>query len=112
MNTRIAYMYRDAANYKTSKEIVLEGEAAPDVFFASLHEREYFIPYDVGLPELQPSLCTVDDHIWHELERVVLTDDAPDAAFPFSAAELASRFHDRGAAGWDESAAFDRHRIF
>lgn len=111
MNTRIEYMYRDACNYKTFKEIVLKGAAAPGVFFAALHDGEFFIPFDVGLPELQPTPFTIDDHIWHTLERISLTDDDPDAEFSITATELANRFQAYGSTGWDQIAAFYRHGL-
>lgn len=109
MNTLIEYCYRDAANYKTFHLIVAEGEADSGTYFSSLHEGDFFLPHDVGLPELQPEVWNTDDHIWHELIRVEATDAPPD--IDLSAKDLASRFRQRGELGWDQSATFRRHGL-
>lgn len=70
MNTRISYMYRDADNYKMYHEEVLRGEITPQqlmTIVCCLNEKEYFIPHQVGLPEIRFEQVTERDHPWFEL---------------------------------------------
>ena len=51
-NTKLWYMYRDAANYKVHTDVVLAGEMTPEqweVILDSCEDREYFAPAKVGL---------------------------------------------------------------
>ncbi len=51
-NTKIWYMYRDAANYKVHTDVVLTGEMTPEqweVILSCCDDREYFAPQKVGL---------------------------------------------------------------
>lgn len=51
-NTKLWYMYRDAANYKVHTDVVLSGEMTPEQWEAildSCEDREYFAPAKVGL---------------------------------------------------------------
>jgi hypothetical protein len=53
MNTKLNLLYRDASNYKDSKEVVLAGEITAEqiaVLGSKLDEGEYFIAEQVGLP--------------------------------------------------------------
>jgi hypothetical protein len=86
MNTRIEYLYRDAANYKQFASVVLSGEITAEEIAhiaGCLDSGEYFIPAQVGLEELQrrmPSFPDPDaDHVWHELDvaGITLTEDPP-----------------------------------
>ena len=65
MNTRINYLYRDACNYKRSNCAVVAGTLTDEEkkeIFQSL-DGEYFIPRQVGLPEVRfDDSPTVDDH--------------------------------------------------
>jgi hypothetical protein len=69
------YLYRDAGNYKSHGELLLEGplqEGDIAEIRESLESGEYFIPERVGIPELRSDLYefsdgpTDDDHIFHE----------------------------------------------
>jgi hypothetical protein len=42
-----------------------------------LKDKIFFIPSEVGLPDLQDDEFTVNDHIWHEIETIELTEDNP-----------------------------------
>lgn len=71
MNTRISYLYRDACNYKVFNEAVIKGiltEEQQSFILNCLHDGEYFIPEQVGLPEEKFGYETEDDHCWFELE--------------------------------------------
>ena len=83
MNTRVFYMYRDASNYKFHGAVVLEGLVTEEQIRPHLHEGQYFISGDVGLPDLHPTYCTFDadlDHPWHELNSVKPTGMEPTIA--------------------------------
>ncbi len=80
MNTLFAYMYRDASNYKFSKEVILEGELTFDEIYTYLLYYEYFIPSVVGLENLHPDTLTIDDHKWHEINEIQSTDKPPNSA--------------------------------
>ncbi len=131
-NTRLTWRYRDADNYKTSRSVVLEGEPTPQTMVAlrgGLSEGEWFIPSQVGLPDLRGDLQAYDseksrreyashhdrdpDHPWHEIEATIgghveLTADPPDHVDLVAAApgatlgfgELARRIRDTT---WDDT---------
>ena len=51
-NTKLWYMYRDAANYKVHTDVVLTGEMTPEhweTILSCCDDREYFAPAKVGL---------------------------------------------------------------
>ncbi len=80
-NTRLAYRYRDASGYRQSEEIILAGELSFQRDIQPyLYEGEFFIPDQVGLPNLQARFFDFpieDDHPWHTIADVSLTDDVP-----------------------------------
>jgi len=74
MNTLLEYLYRDASNYKQHGSVVLQGTISPKDIRPLLIDGEYFIPSQVGLPDLQHKFRdqgvdypTGDDHAWHEI---------------------------------------------
>lgn len=81
-NTRICYMYRDAANYKKYIEGVIEGnltKADKNEIWDSLADEigdHYFLPEQVGLSADNRYSGTEDDTPWFELCSIVDTDDA------------------------------------
>ena len=51
-NTKLWYMYRDAANYKVHTDVVLTGEMTHEqweTILSCCEDREYFAPAKVGL---------------------------------------------------------------
>jgi hypothetical protein len=82
---RIEYLYRDAANYKQFASVVLVGAITSQelhTIAAALDSGLYFIPSQVGLPDLQSAMSGFpdpeSDHVWHELdvqEGISLTTD-------------------------------------
>lgn len=105
MNTLFSYLYRDASNYKQYEDIILEGtlnQEEINQIHAKLDNKEFFIPAQVGLENLQTRMMhfpSEDDHIWHELTSIVLTEDAPNT--PITAEELLSNFNN--VKKWDVS---------
>ena len=58
--------------------------------FVRTSEGEFFIPSQVGLIDLQPSMKTEFDHGWHEIVEVKPTDG--EATIPLTAAKLTAAF--------------------
>lgn len=83
MNTLVMWLYRDAANYKAQRTAVLEGPINArqrKAILASLDNKEFFIPSQVGLDDLQHELQGFpdqDDHVWHELVEMGDTKEDP-----------------------------------
>ena len=106
-NTRIVYQYRDADNYKAIHSVILPGTldaAETNAIRANLDEYEFFIPGQVGLPDLQDSFqnCASywhpeKDHPWHELLRIETTT-SPASVTDTTARDFAARF---AATAWD-----------
>ena len=98
MNTSFEYLYRDAVNYKIFETIVLCGALRIDEITPFLHEGEFFIPSQVGLIDLQPSVKTEYDHGWHEIVEVKPTDE--EVTITLTTAKLAASFRDAAANHW------------
>ena len=82
MQTRLAYMYRDASNYKQHGDAVFEGEITSEerrIFAKACDSGEFFIASQVGLPDLQTRAIgfpdDTDDHVWSEIDGFELTED-------------------------------------
>ncbi len=73
MNTLVSYLYRDADNYKNWNEAVVAGEITEDMektILSCLYEGEWFIPSQVGLPEVRfEDSPTEADHCYFELDE-------------------------------------------
>lgn len=99
-NTRLTYSYRDASGYQQSEEIILTGECCfQQDIQPYLYEQEFFIPDQVGLPNLQgrfEDFPNEDDHPWHSIGEVSLTDDVP--TVQMTADEIRQRFR---SVAWD-----------
>jgi len=107
MNTKIDYLYRDAANYKVLGSIIVEGKVTLWQLKPFLDENGAFIPDQVDMRELQDELTSFpseDDHVWHELLDAKPTDDEPD--HEDSAEELLRKFSE--VKRWDEAEASRR----
>jgi len=82
MNTLVKYLYRDASNYKTTDHVIFRGtltqQQISDIM-AHCDERQYFIPGQVGMQDLQSRLGGLndDDHAWHTLTEIAETDRCP-----------------------------------
>jgi len=96
MNTLLEYLYRDASNYKQHGSAVLRGNISLDSIRHLLIDGEYFIPSQIGLPDLQYKFKeqgfeypTEDDHNWHEIISMQPTIKKP--AIPLSRNEFLFR---------------------
>lgn len=104
-NTKIYYLYRDASNYKKGNVAIVEGaitEEQIDTIMECLDCGEYFIPRQVGLPEVQFGKITEDDHCWFELcrENFDPTDEEADTGMDVE--ELVKKFL-AASGNWDDS---------
>lgn len=71
MNTRMEYLYRDAANYKSYNHVVVAGtisEEQKKSIHETLEEGTYFIPEQIGLDLYRGWDITEDDHPYCELD--------------------------------------------
>lgn len=106
MNTRMTYLYRDADNYKTLNEVVIQGtftDEEIDEIMGICDQGEYFIPRQVGLPEERfEKLDPQSDHCWFELSRdgFETTDDY--CSEPIAAEEVLAAFRRIRDTGWDD----------
>ena len=96
LNTRISYLYRDADNYKTHNECVVEGVMTPEqqkIMLECLHDGEYFIPHQVGLPERRfDDGVTEADHCWFELDEFSFADTTEPPTIGICAGDLVKAF--------------------
>lgn len=109
MNTKLEYLYRDAANYKEYGEVVFAGEATEEQLRrleAALISGELLVADQVGLPDLAPWLRgenVYDDELDHPFHEIIwpptATTQAPDQpAVTFEA--FLRRVEARARAGW------------
>ena len=95
MNTIINYQYRDASNWKQHNEAIVQGtltEEQIDTIINCLEDGEYFIPRQIGLPEIRFAEICEDDHCWFELDRAgfEITERCP--TVQLTAKEVVGRF--------------------
>lgn len=94
-NTRLAYLYRDADNYKVRHEVVFAGQMSEDEkmrIIASLEDGEYFFPGPLGLNDERFGSETEADHPFFEFCYFEETPDKPTTNI--SIAEIVKRFED------------------
>ncbi len=94
---KIAYLYRDAGNYKFWGEFCVAGTLTLDDLIPHLFESEYFVPKIVGIPSLVPACKNDDDHDFHEIVSITPTARAHCA---FTACELIERFRAANERNW------------
>ena len=105
MNTRIEYMYRDAANYKQNGHWIITGPATEEqverLRTGCLNDGDgaFFIPDLVGIPPLQGDWDDEIDHNYHTLDDILPTDENADDTRTIE--ELINDFEERN---WEEEA--------
>lgn len=95
MNTRIEYLYRDASNYKKSNQVIVAGvlsEAQKQTIQECLSGGEYFIPRQVGFPEIRFEEITEDDHCWFELSTENFYETTQNVTVKMTADEVVNAF--------------------
>ncbi len=71
MNTRMEYLYRDAANYKSLNRVIVVGTITEDQkkeIYETLENGTFFIPEQIGLDLYRGWDVTEDDHPYCELD--------------------------------------------
>src|SRR6266700_4870226 len=103
-NTRIVYEYCDGTGCRKQETLIVTGILSLDQIVDTLQAREFFIPHQVGLDDLQlhfdPETLSRNDHVWHRLVEMVPTEEAPTVAL--TSTQLHARFRD---VIWDEDTA-------
>ncbi len=99
MNTLITYQYRDASNYKEFDTVIIRGQLSLNDIEEYLYDKEFFIPSEIGLKDLQPEILNQDDHIWHEILEVSHTKD--EATVNITAEKVISNFRRASLAEWN-----------
>jgi hypothetical protein len=83
VNTRIRYHYQDEANFEAKHEVILKGEISEEqtqLLKSHLYDEKYFIPGQVGLPDLQHILkdwVDSSDHPGHTFIAISSTQRPP-----------------------------------
>ncbi len=111
MNTLIAYQYRDAANYKEFDTAIVHGQFSLSDIEKYLYEKEFFIPSEIGLKDLQPENLTPDDHIWHEILDVSHTNEEA-TVVNITAGKVISNFRRASLEEWNILEASKRLGLF
>lgn len=106
MNTELHYLYRDAGNYKFRNCEVINGVLELRQIQAYLWEGTFFIPSEVGLTDLQPDPLTAEDHIWHEIEALEPTNEAP--TLTVDSLSLIGSFQLAATGDWNQASVFKR----
>ena len=110
-NIRVAYLYRDASNYKLNGEVIFSNESLLNLeeiekqIRSLLNEGEYFIARQVHLEERFFDVVNDDDHPWHEFVMVEATNDPtfdPAPEHKRDIAEFLADMEKAHRAGWDE----------
>lgn len=105
-NSKIYYLYRDASNYKTFNEVVINGKLKLDEIKPYFYDHEFFIPSEVGFEDINPESFTSDDHIWHELSEIEPTEKSP--TFKISPEELVEKFKHLSSIDWNETEVYKK----
>lgn len=99
-------MYRDAGNYKFYHEVVIRGKLKFEDLKPYFHDHDFFIPSQLGWPDLQPEPLTDHDHIWHQIYDVKLTEEK--VTSDFSANILVQTFIELHSKNWNVYEAIKR----
>ncbi len=110
MNTSFTYQYRDASNYKEFDTVIISGLLSLMDIEEYLYEKEFFIPSEIGLKDLQPEILNQDDHIWHEILEISHTKNQP--TVDITAQDIISNFRKAFLAEWNILEASRRIGLF
>ncbi|MBS1259565.1 MAG: hypothetical protein MAG551_02638 [Candidatus Scalindua arabica] len=98
-NTQFIYQYRDAANYKVFDIVIIRGVFSLFDIEEYLYEKDFFVPSEIGLKDLQPKKLTHDDHIWHAIFEISYTKEKP--TVNISAEEIVLNFNRAFSEEWN-----------
>lgn len=105
MNTRLEYLYRNAANYKQWGAVVFAGapdEAISRRLVEALESGEFFIAAQVRVPErfFDDGLNPDDDRCWHEFSTLEPVDEEPTDEFGRTIETFVAECEAASRAGW------------
>ncbi len=110
MNTLITYQYRDASNYKEFETVIIRGLLTSNDIEKYLYDKEFFIPSEIGLKDLQPENLNQDDHIWHEILDINHTHEK--LTVDITAEKIISNFRKASTEEWNILDASKRIGLF
>ncbi len=110
MNTLITYQYRDASNYKEFETVIIRGLLTSNDIEKYLYDKEFFIPSEIGLKDLQPENLNQDDHIWHEILDINHTHEKH--TVDITAEKIISNFRKASTEEWNILDASKRIELF
>ncbi len=110
MNTLITYQYRDAANYKEFNTVIIRGQLTLSDIEKYYYEKDFLIPSEIGLKDLQPENLSHDDHIWHEILEISHTNE--NHTVDIAAEKIISNFRQASLAEWNILEASRRIGLF
>lgn len=95
MNTKISYIYEDGENFQITNTCVIDGEFSGkqiNTIMKSLNKGQYFIPSQIGMPEIKFSDSTGPKNSWFKLspDSFLKTNESPD--INITPEELVARF--------------------
>lgn len=108
LNTKITYQYRDADNYKKWASVVIHGAIQLSAISKFLFEKEFFIPSEIGLEDLQKLPFKSCDHVWHELLSVSKVNEKP--THNIEADHLLQLLRQASKVEWNHVAVFKKKR--
>jgi hypothetical protein len=109
LNIKFIYLYRDGSNYKNWGEVVFASAATVNVddlqkqVTASLDGGELFIASQVRVPEVFlwiDSRIDVDDHCFHEFEKLDFTAELPTDVFGRTVEQFVDEIRLTSLRGW------------
>jgi hypothetical protein len=102
MNIKFYYEYRDAGNYKEFGEVVFSNSENLNLSIIeeeikkSLIDQISFIAKEIRVPELFFIDENFDDHDWHNLISVELTDSEPSDVYDRTILEFTEELKSQG----------------
>ena len=106
MNTEITYLYRDAENYKKWNTVIINNLISMDDILPFLFEKQFFIPSEIGFPDLNNHKFRHYDHVWHEIFEVLPTSVT--ASLPIDAIMLIAAFRKAYIVNWKVTNILDK----
>ena len=106
MNTKITYLYRDACNYKQLNEVIVNGHLTEEQQYKiinCLDSKEYFIPRQVGFPEIRfEKFDPETDTCWFELDNSSFQDTSEEQTINMTPEDVVKQF-EAAKGHWDDT---------
>jgi hypothetical protein len=94
MNTRLFYSFTDKDDWTRYASVVIKGEMRWKELKKLLDQKMWFLPPQVGLPDISNNMPGELEHTWHNIghDGIELTDENPD--IDLDTRTLVQRFRD------------------